>query len=144
MVNCLIFSRKCAGTHTSKFTCAIYCMSEIIVFSNLFYHYFIFPIGRTFPNKVYTLHGKIFCLNWQAENQAYTWLAFQKQIFCDFSSLPTEPKQFYEPIVDGIFKLFIYLYTCHRLFHLERKYFVMVQPTIYFVYDKYCTTNVFV
>ena len=35
---------------------------------------------------------------------------FQKQIFCDFSSQLTEPKYFYELIVDGIFKLFIYSY----------------------------------
>ena len=35
---------------------------------------------------------------------------FRKQIFCVFSSRPTESKQFYEPIVDGIFKLFKYSY----------------------------------
>ena len=35
---------------------------------------------------------------------------FRKQIFCGFSSRPTQSKQFYEPIVDGIFKLFKYSY----------------------------------
>ena len=58
---------------------------------------------RTFPNVMYTLDGTTFCLNCLVE--CLKWpstldLHFKSKYFCDFSSRPTEPKKFYEPIVD--------------------------------------------
>ena len=41
--------------------------AQIIVFSLLFCYYYMFPVRRTFPNVMWTLYGKTFCLNCLAE-----------------------------------------------------------------------------
>ena len=103
-------ARSRTGTHASKFTGDIYCMHKIIF--SLFVLWYIShkqnapKCGRNFAWKdiLFELLGLIF------KTAPYTWITFRKQIFCDFSSQPTEPKKFYEPIVDGIFRLFIHSY----------------------------------
>ena len=59
---CILFSETYAiaciraGTHTSKFTCPIYHMRKIIVFSFLFCYYYIFLIRRNFSLKDFLLN----------------------------------------------------------------------------------------
>ena len=55
------------GTYTSKITSALHHMRKIIVFSLLFCCYYMFPVRIMFPNVMWTLHGKTFCLNFLAE-----------------------------------------------------------------------------
>ena len=129
---------------TSKFTRAIYRTREIIVFS-LFDLLLYISRKENFPKHGLHFAGKGILLELLGRmyiTVLHTLLAFRKQIFCDFSSRPTEPNKFCELIVDGIFKLFIYCYlaTMDSFVLKENILLWCKQPTIYLrqrLYHKY-------